>query len=322
MQLRITALLTCHNRRGKTVECLLALRSQMLPGWNPTEVKSRKPSKEFSPFDAPSSTPDLFSVKPRKLHTGNAAPSPPPLSGSTTNHFEIEVFLVDDGCTDGTADAVRNIWPEATILRGDGNLYWCGGMRRAWAAAAKTDPDYYLLLNDDTIIMPEALSELLQIVGMPEDPIIGTGAIADPETGDVLYGGIKYNQLKPTYVTGQPHECDTMNANFTLVTRAVYRKIGVLHPAYTHSMGDWDYGHAARRNNCRIIQSGKIVGYCRPNPATNTWYDSKLPKFKRIRLLNSPKGLPFREWVTYCYRNMGWKWLQYVISPYLRILFK
>ena len=43
----------------------------------------------------------------------------------------LQVFLVDDGCTDGTATAALEIWPEAEIIKGDGHRYWCGGMRKA-----------------------------------------------------------------------------------------------------------------------------------------------------------------------------------------------
>jgi hypothetical protein len=126
MPFRIAALLTCHNRREKTVECLRALRVQTLPGWNgpPTAEEDRR----LKIVDSPNSN--------------NAAHLPSPISDlPSPNRYAIEVFLVDDGSTDGTADAVREVWPEATIIQGDGNLFWCGGMRVAWAAAAKTDPD-------------------------------------------------------------------------------------------------------------------------------------------------------------------------------------
>ena len=51
--------------------------------------------------------------------------------------FGVEVFLTDDGCTDGTADAVSRLTLDfpVRILPGDGSLFWNGGMIQSWKAA-------------------------------------------------------------------------------------------------------------------------------------------------------------------------------------------
>ncbi len=45
-----------------------------------------------------------------------------------------------------------------------------------------------------------------------------------------------------------------------------------------------------------------------------------LPRHERWRRLQSPKGLPFREWCLYNRRNAGWIWPWRCLSPWLRIL--
>ena len=81
-----------------------------------------------------------------------------------TNPIVLTVFLTDDGCTDGTADAIRLSFPTKgiQILQGSGSLFWAGGMRLAWQAAIDegTPWDYYLLLNDDTLIYDNVFEEL------------------------------------------------------------------------------------------------------------------------------------------------------------------
>ena len=62
----------------------------------------------------------------------------------------VDVFVVDDGSTDGTAQAVVQHHPDVRLLHGDGQLYWNGGMRLALAEAMEGDYDYYLWINDDT----------------------------------------------------------------------------------------------------------------------------------------------------------------------------
>jgi GT2 family glycosyltransferase len=261
----ITALLTCFNRKEKTLGCLRNLEMQDLPG------------------------------------------------------TELKYVVVDDGSTDGTGEAVKHEFPSARLLWGDGSLYWCGGMRVAWTHAAKDDPDYYLMVNDDTLLDPGALQVLLQLAPSPDDRVIAVAAIRDPETGQATYGGQRdiSGLIEPD---GRAHECDTLNGNAVLVTRAVYQEIGMLHGAYSHAMGDLDYGYLAKRHGIKIIQSPEFLGTCPRNSRHNTWMDRSLGRRKRLWLLRSKKGLPFSEWMTYNRRNAGWSWPWKTVSPYIRVL--
>jgi len=231
---------------------------------------------------------------------------------------KLRIFLLDDGSTDGTGEAVRASYPQARILYGNGQLFWCGGMRSVWKEAAREDPEYYLLLNDDTFIEPSAVSDLLSIIGSPDALAIATGAIVDSNTGIQIYGGHRGRNVVPAI--GQIERCDTMNANCALVPRAVYRKIGRFHPAYTHAMGDFDYGFEANRRGIPVFQSARPIGSCSGNPTTGSWRDANLSRRKRLRALQSPKGLPWREWLCYTWRNGGWGWPVMFLSPFVRIL--
>lgn len=234
------------------------------------------------------------------------------------NH-ELITVLVDDGSKDGTGDAVRESFPQVEILKGDGNLYWCGGMRVAWAHAAKSDPDYYLLLNDDTLIEKNAISELLGLCQSPESRTIAVASIVDPNTYRASYGGV----AKGTGLAipdGQPTSCATFNANCVIVTRAVYREMGMLHSVYSHAMGDTDYGFHASKRGIEILSSGSFLGTCELNIGRDVWRDRSLDRRARFKALQSPKGLPFREWMEFNRRNSGWKWPYYTVSPILRIL--
>jgi GT2 family glycosyltransferase len=262
----IAVILTCFNRREKTLEFLLTLEKQSL-----------------------------------------------------LNTFSLNTVLVDDNSTDGTETAAREKFPHIQTLKGTGALFWCGGMRAAWREAASRDPDYYFLANDDTLLDEDALLSLLEIAQNPNDRIIAVGAIRDPISGEPTYGGIrrKTGRIIPT---GNLEKCDTFNANAVLIPRAVYEEIGVFHDIYTHGMGDYDYGFQASRRGIQIIQSARTIGTCSRNSLIGTWRDSSLPRSHRLRLLQSPKGLPFKEWVTYNRRNAGWIWPYRCISPFLRIL--
>lgn len=78
-----------------------------------------------------------------------------------TNTFD--VFLTDDGSSDGTAEAIKAEFPQVNILQGNGNLFWVGGMRLAFGEAIKNSYNYYLWLNDDTFLETDTLDKLLNI---------------------------------------------------------------------------------------------------------------------------------------------------------------
>ena len=95
------------------------------------------------------------------------------------SRFSVDVFMTNDGCTDGTDDAVRNQFPDAQIIQGDGSLYWNRGMYEAWKVAEQQDFDYYLWLNDDTLLYCNSISELLACSVRQNNSVIVVGSVCE-----------------------------------------------------------------------------------------------------------------------------------------------
>src|SRR5688572_29638923 len=75
---------------------------------------------------------------------------------------ELEMIVVDDASTDGTAAAIRSLFPWVEVIDGSGSLFWNRGMHVAFGEALQRPADYYLWLNDDTELIPDALQSLIQ----------------------------------------------------------------------------------------------------------------------------------------------------------------
>jgi GT2 family glycosyltransferase len=281
---KIAVLLTCYNRKDKTLNCL------------------------------------------RLLFAHNAPPN-----------VTLDVYLVDDGSTDGTTAAVREIYPDIKILTGTGNLFWNGGMRLAFEAAMQSDYDYYLWLNDDTMLYPGALQTLLDtaadLAQQGEEKAIVAGSMQDPQTQELTYGGLRqlglfYPPFKAQKVppTDQPQACDMMCGNFVLIPRAVVAKVGNLDAQLTHYAGDWDYGLRAQQQGCSVWIAPGYQGTCPRNPKPSNANTPDLQK--GLQKMATPKGLdlqtvtlqPVEEWKLLMKRHGGWLWPVFWILPYRKLL--
>ncbi len=272
----IGVLMTCHNRRDKTLACLAKLYGQALPP-----------------------------------------------------HHRLEVYLVDDGSTDQTGPAVASQYPAVRLIAADGSLFWNRGMHRAAEVAFAADHDFYLWLNDDTLLDEGALGMLLTAhYQQPADAqatSVWVGATYDERTGQTSYGGyqrlsrwhpFRYRIVEPN---GQVQTCTTMCGNCVLFTREVVRRIGNIHPAYHHRWGDVDYGLRARNAGCEVYTPGQHVGRCDENPLSTRWTDRRLTLRQRWREVNSMKGLHREDWRTFTQLHGGPFWWFFWSIPYVKI---
>ncbi|WP_052667105.1 glycosyltransferase family 2 protein [Nitriliruptor alkaliphilus] len=237
----------------------------------------------------------------------------------------LQVVLVDAASTDGTADIVAERFPDVTVLRRGDDLFWNGGMRVALAHAYGTDPDLYLWLNDDVELDHDATATLLctheELQRSRSEPCIVVGSTRDPETADLTYGGVirpdrrrplHYERVEPS---DRPQQVETMNGNCVLVPREIVARIGNLAAAYTHGMGDYDYGHRATRARGEVWITPGTIGTCARNPTVRP--AASFDEHRR-RATSPTGGLPPAEWFTFARRWAGPLWPMYAVSPYLR----
>jgi GT2 family glycosyltransferase len=237
----------------------------------------------------------------------------------------LDLFVLDDASSDGTGEQIAAQFPEATLLHGNGQLYWNGGMRRAFAAAIAGDYDYYLWMNDDTHLDDGALGLLLNterwLRKRGEQAVIVAGSTRHPDSGELTYGGVvrpyTWRPLRSELVEpgDEPRPCDTMNGNATLISRAVVMRVGNLDPAFVQQMGDFDYGLRARAAGCSVWVAPGTVGTCASHPERRP---GERPLGEELRRVWSTKELTPRSWAVYCRRWAGGMWPLYWLSPYVR----
>jgi hypothetical protein len=237
-------------------------------------------------------------------------------------NLQLDVFLTDDGCTDGTAEAVENLFPSVHILKGNGDLFWNRGMLMAWKAAVETrNYDAYVWLNDDTYVCEDMLDSLVQAAKQTSNSAILVGATEDATHSKLTYGGRLREGIIPN-PTGELTPVEYFNGNIVLVPRSVFLQLGYLDDYFTHSKGDFDYGLRARKMGIEIYQVGKVLGLCDAHPSVDTWCNPAVPFLKRWKMLYRPNGMHPHELFHYEKRHYGLAVACFhYITIYIRCLF-
>ena len=225
----------------------------------------------------------------------------------------LSVFLTDDGCTDGTADAIlaAQFHIPVHILQGTGSLYWNGGMINSWKAAlAEGGFDGYLWLNDDTYALPEFWEDL---IAADEHSLrtygkrgIYVGSTKDAKTDSFTYGGFNYVSqitLLDQFVIpdGQTFQsCQAAHGNITYVSQEVVQKKGIFCDKYWHGGTDHDYTYLAHKAGFPVLVLPHYAAVCENDHHTGkkrkrTWLSRK-HRFNNIMLFNArcfPWRVPF-----------------------------
>ena len=234
------------------------------------------------------------------------------------NACSFDIYLVDDGSTDGTDKLVLEKYTKVIYIKGNGNLFWAGGMRLAWQTALDSKIDYkgFLLVNDDVEFIDNFWDKILitqqwSIKNYNNDGIY-TLSTKDKNTAKVTYGGhyLKKRLFKHTTIrvepTGVPQLCDTTNANILYVSSDVVKKIGILDSHFTHSLADLDYSLTARKKGFSALVCPGYGGFCQNDHKEDIMASTNKIR-ERIKILYDPKGVAFNEYLYYLKKHFWWK---------------
>jgi len=252
-------------------------------------------------------------------------------SASRMGHkVDLHIIVTDDGSIDGTGGMIKNRFPQVELLKGCGNLYWNGGMRLAYGKALEGIYDFYLWVNDDTILFPNCLIDLLathdaMLLSTGKNGLV-VGSTCD-DNGQVTYGGLyqldphrplKFGLVQPSLI---PTPCESNNGNCLLISTEAAHFLGNLEACYTHSMGDMDYGLRATKAGIPIWVMPGFVGKCgNDHPLEGSYLDISLPFLVRWKKAISVKELNPRSWAMFCRRHAGLLWPFHWAWPYVKIV--
>lgn len=217
-----------------------------------------------------------------------------------------DVYLTDDGCTDGTRESIMLKYPTVKIIDGDGTLFWTRGMYKCFAVAIEKDIyDYYLWVNDDTVFVPGFISCMIDCARKLNNEVIVCGAtVSGKDHSKITYGGYT-RKNKILSLSNDIQFCYFASGNILLIPSYVQKKVGNIDPFFRHALGDFDYEGRAGKLGIKVVQAPNWLGICDKHEEIPKWRDVNYNFIKRIKYLYSPLGRNPIEFLYFDTRHYG-----------------
>ncbi len=178
------------------------------------------------------------------------------------------VWVVDNGSTDGSADAIASECPHIHLIRNPANLGFAGGNNRGIRAALSAGSWPVLLLNNDAYLAEEDVIRLLETLqGDPRIGFVGP-LLFDAERKEHLLaaGGrspvLHHHSHILTLKPGPPiREVDYVVGTVILGRPEVFHRVGLLDEAYFFSMEVADLCMRARQKGYISVVDTRAKAY-------------------------------------------------------------
>lgn len=207
------------------------------------------------------------------------------LDSLTKVHYSnYRVIMVDNGSTDGSAEAVRQRFQNVVIIEAGENLRFAGGNNLGLKDVLAEGDDYCLLLNNDTTVHPDFLNHLVAAAQTDEriglvgpkilyhhrpDVIWFAGGVLKPAWGYVRHYGLRQlddgrfdERLTVSFLTG----C------CLLIRREVLEKIGLLDEGFYLYSEDADFCLRAVKAGYKLIYEPEARIYHKVSQSTGGAY--------------------------------------------------
>ncbi|MFI5253198.1 MAG: glycosyltransferase family 2 protein [Bacteroidota bacterium] len=184
-----------------------------------------------------------------------------------------KIVVTDNGSTDGSQDAVRQYYPDVTLVEIGKNLGFSKGASVGLKYAYDNGCDWVFLLNNDIKLDSEILTEMMKVgTADPKVGIVGPKIYYFTDPDKIWYAGGKVNFFTGIISHRGLREIDTgqydrveetgyITGCAILIRREVMQKIGFFDPIFTPMYSeDADYSLRAREAGYKLMYApqGKL----------------------------------------------------------------
>ena len=248
------------------------------------------PPPEEEVHNAPVRVAAIIPVYNRRETTLQALRS---LSRIDRTGVDLRIFIVDDGSKDGTAQAIEKNFPEVVLVYGDGSLHYAAGTNAGMVAAKDWNPDYYLLMNDDSVFHDQFLQRLIETTRNAPRSVVGALLLLWDQPHRVFQVGPRWStsgggwfipeDLTAFNVGREPFDVECLVGNCTLVPAGAVAECGLMDAKrFPHGWGDAQYFIRLRNAGWGLMVNPRAYVWCEPNTNPPPLHSQPLSSVFRI----------------------------------------
>ena len=188
---------------------------------------------------------------------------------SKQTYTNLTIVIVDDGSTDGTAEAIASKYPKTVVLAGTGSLWWSGATNLGVEHALKHKADYILTINNDLTISQDYVQALVDAAHHNPGALIGSTVVDESEPQKVWFAGagFDYKRGEMQHVNGPISKfkgkmlpSDWLSGMGVLIPAEVFEKIGLYNTKdFPQYFGDSDFSLRAKEAGYKLLVSGDAI---------------------------------------------------------------
>jgi len=211
--------------------------------------------------------------------------------------LDVRIFIVDDGSTDGTSDAIRSEFPDVVIIQGDGTLHYAAGTNRGIDAALEWDAEFVATMNDDAVFHDQFLQRLVKTADENPRSIVGGLLLLWDEPHKVFQVGQTWHTFQGGWVipgdwtafnvpqSAFPVEC--LVGNCLLLPTASIRECGLMdEKRFPHGWGDAQWMMRFAKAGWKLLVEPKAYVWCEPNTYPRPLHEMSKGKILRTLLFD------------------------------------
>ncbi|MBI5351473.1 MAG: glycosyltransferase family 2 protein [Chloroflexi bacterium] len=180
------------------------------------------------------------------------------------DYANFETVVIDNGSTDDTQNFLRETFPQMHVVTLQPNRGYAGGFDAGLEYAAQHGAEYFLVMNNDTVIDSHALTALVETAQLQERAGFVTGKVYFYDRRDVFQSvGKKDDPITWIghhigYEEKDVGQYDKVNERifvddiYTLVSRRMYDEIGGYDPQFYLQCEEFDWQLRAKKANWKI----------------------------------------------------------------------
>jgi len=181
------------------------------------------------------------------------------------------LIVVDNGSSDGSAEAVREAYPGVTLIENGANLGFAEGNNVGIRHALDHGADHILLLNNDTEVAPDFLTALVDAAERGGAGVYGPKIYYHAEPERIWCAGNDWTGWPGGFrqvgdgepdgpAFGSETETDYIIGCALFVPAEVFRTVGLLDPAFflTYEETDWCYRARKAGHRCVVVPRSRI----------------------------------------------------------------